>query len=510
MVDLGTLGGSSAVATWVNDNGDVAGYSTTTGDQSTGSDDAFLWTQAGGMQDLGSLGGDTEATMVNNGDQVVGFSYTGTAFNGAIHAFSWTTSGGMQDLGTLGGTNSEAFAVTDAGEVTGISDTASGTQHAFVWTEANGMQDLGTLGETSSPAGLNANGDVAGYSALDGSNEHAFLWTASSGMTDLGTLNGSHNSIATAVNGGDQVAGYSGDGAVHAFSWTAAGGMVDLGTLGGTYSQPAPSAQSVNDAGAIVGYSGTTGNQAEHPFLWTSGGGMQDLGTLGGDFAQAVGVNKNGTVIGYSHLAGNDPGVVHAFAWAAAGGMQDLGTVSGGTQSYPSSVNAGGEIAGLATDAGGSSHAILWEPSAATAPPGIHVVGAQILDSSNNPLILRGVDYSGPEYMCVQGNPTPTTVGRGIFEGPTNTPTPPAALAAWGINAVRLPLNEDCWLGINGVDPQYGGASYRTAITNYVNQLVAAGIVPILDLSGTAPGTSLAGFRATAHAGRRSQPRLLD
>ena len=123
----------------------------------------------------------------------------------------------------------------------------------------------------------------------------------------------------------------------------------------------------------------------------------------------------------------------------------------------------------------------------------IHVVGSEIRDGNNNPLVLRGVDYSGTEYMCAQGQPTPSTIGRGIFEGPTDLPTPPAQLIAWGINAVRLPLNEDCWLGINGIDPQYGGASYRTAVTDYVHQLVDAGIVPIVELSGSAPGNELAG-----------------
>ena len=35
-------------------------------------------------------------------------------------------------------------------------------------------------------------------------------------------------------------------------------------------------------------------------------------------------------------------------------------------------------------------------------------------------------------------------------------------MKTWSINAVRVPLNEDCWLGINGVKPQYGGAAYRS------------------------------------------------
>ena len=58
---------------------------------------------------------------------------------------------------------------------------------------------------------------------------------------------------------------------------------------------------------------------------------------------------------------------------------------------------------------------------------------------------------------------------------------------SWKTNAVRVPLNEDCWLGINGVDAAYGGANYRKAIGDYVTRLHAAGFVVILDLHWPRP-----------------------
>ena len=67
-----------------------------------------------------------------------------------------------------------------------------------------------------------------------------------------------------------------------------------------------------------------------------------------------------------------------------------------------------------------------------------------------------------------------------------------AAMKSWKIDAVRLPLNEDCWLGINLPDPQYGGAPYRSTIVDYVNDLNAAGLAVILDLHWSAPGTERA------------------
>jgi len=57
----------------------------------------------------------------------------------------------------------------------------------------------------------------------------------------------------------------------------------------------------------------------------------------------------------------------------------------------------------------------------------------------------------------------------------------------WDINTVRLPLNEFCWLGINGAT--FGGSQYRTAIINYVNLLSTNNIYAILTLAVAGPGS---------------------
>ncbi len=65
-------------------------------------------------------------------------------------------------------------------------------------------------------------------------------------------------------------------------------------------------------------------------------------------------------------------------------------------------------------------------------------------------------------------------------------------MTSWHTNAVRVPLNEDCWLGINGVNPAYSGTTYQQAIANYVGLPNQDGLVALLELHWSAPGTAVA------------------
>jgi hypothetical protein len=111
----------------------------------------------------------------------------------------------------------------------------------------------------------------------------------------------------------------------------------------------------------------------------------------------------------------------------------------------------------------------------------LHVVGNEILNAAGQQFVPHGVDRSGTEYACIQQ--------FGIFDGPSDQ-TSVAAIASWHTNAVRVPLNEDCWLNINGVPAAYAGNNYINAIVNYVNLLNKNGLVAILDLHWNAPGTT--------------------
>lgn len=116
---------------------------------------------------------------------------------------------------------------------------------------------------------------------------------------------------------------------------------------------------------------------------------------------------------------------------------------------------------------------------AAELPRGLHVVGNEIQTFEGERIVLRGVNRSGSEYACLNG--------RGNFDGATDDRAV-QALLSWNINAVRIPLNESCWLGINGAPSAYSGEAHKAAIKAYVGRLEANGIVPILELHRAAPG----------------------
>ena len=107
----------------INNLGTVVGFSLPAGQDGTRNFEAFLWTQAGGLQRLGKLPGDirAEALGVNEKNQVVGLSRGGPFL---FRAFIWQN-GVMSDLNTVTAPGSQfllfANDINDRGEITGES-----------------------------------------------------------------------------------------------------------------------------------------------------------------------------------------------------------------------------------------------------------------------------------------------------------------------------------------------------------------------------------------------------
>ena len=342
LTDLGTLAdGWSSQASWVSENGNIAGISQNGEiDPLVGIPEfrGVLW-RHGQMTDLGTLEGgyETLAVGVNNSGHVAGLALNTVSdpfclfapgfCNTQTRAFLWRD-GVIHDLGTLGGPDAIAFYVNEQSQVTGYSYTNS--------TPNSAADACGANVPTADP----------------------FLWEKGKGMTDLGTLGGTCG-IPAAVNNQGQVVGLSdlaGDATFHPFIWDRRGHprLKDLGTFGGNNGQTSW----ISDAGDVVGKADLPGSQTHDAFLWKRGV-MTDLGTLAGDScSNAYYVNSRGQVVGTSEdttlcaIPTGEP----AFLWEDGGPMVDLNSLIPPNASleltFAFAINDSGEIVGTGLPSG--------------------------------------------------------------------------------------------------------------------------------------------------------------
>jgi probable HAF family extracellular repeat protein len=330
---------------------------------------------------LGSAGNNSYPNAVNEWGFIVGWSANGVidplVGGPEINAVLWTPAGRVINLGTMGGFQSEAMLINDAGQVAGwfenttpdpFSFGAGAETQPFLWQDGV-MRPLGTLtgGTDALPFALNERGQVVGCSSTSTTlNIHGFvsfdpfIWEKGK-MTDVGSLGGL-GGCAASINNRGQVVGYSdleGDTQQHAFLWEK-GTITDLSTLGGS----SGGANVINDGGEIAGFAFLTGDQAFHATIWTNGV-ITDLQTVDGNpCSVALDMNSQEQVVGSSgdcDLVSNQ----HAFLWEN-GGIVDLNTLvpagSGLQLQFAFQINKRGEIAGFGALANGDPRAFVLIP----------------------------------------------------------------------------------------------------------------------------------------------------
>jgi probable HAF family extracellular repeat protein len=178
MYRIAGFGGPITAHADLNNRGQVVGQSDLPGGANA---HAFLWDKKNGMTDLGTLpgGNGSGARWINDAGDIVGFSQNGQI----VHAVLWRRHK-IMDLGTVDGDAcSQAQNVNSESQIVGLSDAAcDGTVlHAFLWEKGGPAVDLNTLVSPGSglqltyATDINDRGEIAGEAITSNGDNHGFL-----------------------------------------------------------------------------------------------------------------------------------------------------------------------------------------------------------------------------------------------------------------------------------------------------------------------------------------------
>jgi probable HAF family extracellular repeat protein len=411
------------------------------------------------ITDIGSITALTSYTApanplsgINNASAV---QVAGAGANG--HAYLWDSIHGMQDLGTVGTeTNSAAVSINNAGQVVGRSWSYirhdkhgviyyTTTEDGFSWTSSSGMTSLRS---STFPTGINSSGEISGDTGAEAS-----LWDGKKWI-QLGILPGGTYSAALGINDYGQVVGYSADSTfsfLHGFLWTPSspnstrGTMIDLGTI---FSSPGGSwAEAINSQGWVTGRSDDmNASGAGHAYVWVpsskngTAGSMTDLGTVavnpspGLSQSEGNAINGSGVVVGDANPAGAtsqnqfvavvwQPGTNGSYSISDLNNLIPAGT--GWSLTRADAVNDSGQIVVEATN-GTSYHALLLTPAGPSTPFARAAHGTRKTTLAG-PLPASS---AGPAFAPLPAPPlagssgiAPPTVGVSPRNGPA-TPSP--------------------------------------------------------------------------------------
>jgi len=260
--------------------------------------------------------------------------------------------------------------------------------NARIWDPRTGVSVL-PCQPSAYPKGVNDSGVVVASTG-----QGQAIRIDATGSTTLIGLSSLKNTPSE-INNADQVAGASyGAGGLRPVLWSADGSVSDLGVLDPHCDTGW--ANDVNDAGQVVGKSGT------HAFLWSRASGMRDLGP-----GEAMAISNSGLVVVNSadHLS--------SYIWRDGTGLAPLGKLSDWASNLGADINGLGQVVGGATDAEGRRLPVLWNPDGSI-------------------VVLPKPSDAAPSYGCaIAINDAGWVLGSVYQEALLWTPVPePSSLAA--------------------------------------------------------------------------------
>jgi probable HAF family extracellular repeat protein len=284
----------------------------------------FRWTKADGARRIGVIHVPVTMEGLDYGtiiQQTIKISADGSVVAGSLagtnstpakpHAFIWTKAGGMQDLGEKSiypWTDAEALSsdgsVLVGGYIMGVRpDLKTGF---FRWTQRSGFEDLGNLGAPADRMFLRINGVSNDGAVVTGSMSvrgvagfQVFRWTQFGGFQILGTFGGRSANVLCASPDGLALVAVTemADKTKKIVRWTQSGGPKNLGVIGDLSAWATCASE---DGSIVVGdaYIPKSNLRNSVPFRWTPSSGLQYVCELGPAWTTSpVGVNSDASRI---------------------------------------------------------------------------------------------------------------------------------------------------------------------------------------------------------------------
>jgi probable HAF family extracellular repeat protein len=337
---------------------------------------------------------------INASGKVAGYATVWGTNNACLYnggSLSDLNFGGLDGATLPIGKASQAFGINDSGTIVGVAQNPTiASNRAFV-TSGGSMISVdaydATIGQ-SRAYGVNQSGTVVGTGYFGNNQWKALIYNYS----------GTYNS-ATGVYGGG--------------SWSYNNINDALGGAGG-----GSQAAAINNAGSVTGSFTTSGwGYYANPraFVRTSAGVVTTLSHLAGmDSTNAMGINGNGDLVGYSYLQSTLT-YGHAFLATAGSGyaMTDLGVPTGYRDSEALGVNKYDLVVGQAYDTTASAwRAFLWNPGVplyglATGANDLNALAASVLPSGWVLNAARSINDAGQ----ITGTATYMSGGNPVTQG---------------------------------------------------------------------------------------------
>lgn len=248
------------------------------------------------------LGKDIEGERINAAGQVAAIdrSHGKGTFAPAV----WSN-GVVFDLADPGYTGGAAYALNDSGIAVGALF-GKGFHHAAMWPQVNQFVDLGGLFKSTNSdiLGINDQGDCAMTAIVqDGANfgQRTFFARGCTNPQNIGQIGGNYTFVER-INNHDQMAGYSQVSTTstdqRAYLWT--NGTMKL--LGTCRNMSSSGSLGLNDSGHVVGFC-SNDNGATFAGFYYDGTRMIRIGTLGGTQSDAIAINNDDVIVGWSQTA---------------------------------------------------------------------------------------------------------------------------------------------------------------------------------------------------------------